>query len=394
MKRKESLIINNVGAVKHAQLDEIKRVNVFIGESGSGKSTVMKVLAMCRWLYKMQCVRSYLKISGIKNSPFRLRAERILSENGLSSLMKSTSSISYKCDDFECNITANRLGMPSTVLPASQLSLEKIAYISDKRVLLPDLMSGNVLIKHGMSYLDETFNNFQKALNSIHSTVLPYLGIKMDVKKTSVGPRIFVSSNMESDVFDNLPLNSASSGVQSSVGIHYILNYFANHYDLVDAMNRTILSYLANNDSFSKFKASTDIGAFPNRRITLLIEEPELSLFPANQRGLVNYMVDLALSSASTIDLIFATHSPYILTALNVLMLAGKARVINADATADIIKGVKTLPIEDITAWEVKGGHVRTLIDEETGLIDGAWLDSVSEFFDEQIFQLNKIVYG
>ncbi len=63
--KEESLVIRRFGPLEEVELPKIKRFNVFIGESGSGKSPIMKVLAMMRWIYKMCCVRTYFKNSGI-----------------------------------------------------------------------------------------------------------------------------------------------------------------------------------------------------------------------------------------------------------------------------------------------------------------------------------------
>ena len=47
---KESLYIQNLGPVKEVILDDITPLTVLIGKSGCGKSTVMKVLSICRWV--------------------------------------------------------------------------------------------------------------------------------------------------------------------------------------------------------------------------------------------------------------------------------------------------------------------------------------------------------
>ncbi|MDE7254661.1 MAG: AAA family ATPase, partial [Helicobacter sp.] len=47
----ERLIIKNFGPIIEAEI-EIKPLIVFIGESGSGKSVIMKTLALCRWIHK------------------------------------------------------------------------------------------------------------------------------------------------------------------------------------------------------------------------------------------------------------------------------------------------------------------------------------------------------
>ena len=57
----EYLLIENFGPIDEIILDDIRPFTVFIGESGSGKSTIMKVLSLFRWMYKRVNLRSYLQ---------------------------------------------------------------------------------------------------------------------------------------------------------------------------------------------------------------------------------------------------------------------------------------------------------------------------------------------
>lgn len=400
--KKESLKILDFGALKAVEIPEVGKVNVFIGASGCGKSTIMKVLAMCRWIYKMHCVRSYLKLSGVAASPFSFSSEVILKKNGLDAFVREgslfdtkISLIEYSYGSFTLRMEGDKFVFPTRPIPADELALEKVAYVSDKRGMLPDLIVGNVAIRHGMFYLDETFRNFQLALGNINASSMSYLGVNVDVKKTASGKRIFVSPIKPLGSDYEIPLASSSSGIQNSVGLHFILEYFARHYDLVQTMNSTIVRYLADTDRLSDFKAAYNVGDFPYKRISLHIEEPELSLFPENQKGLIDHMLFLMNSSKNAdINLSFATHSPYILTAINLRMLAARAQEIDADATKSILGIVNPLPVKDVTAWEVRDGVVKNLIDNDTLLIDGTWLDSVSDTFDDQISKLNEIIYG
>ena len=50
----EYLKIENFGPILEIELDDIRPLTVFIGESGSGKSTIMKVLSLFRWMFKGQ----------------------------------------------------------------------------------------------------------------------------------------------------------------------------------------------------------------------------------------------------------------------------------------------------------------------------------------------------
>ena len=45
---KESIVIKNLGPLKHVEIDDIRPLTVFIGKSASGKSTIMKVVVLMR----------------------------------------------------------------------------------------------------------------------------------------------------------------------------------------------------------------------------------------------------------------------------------------------------------------------------------------------------------
>lgn len=390
---KESIVINNFGPITNVAIDDLRKVNVFIGESGSGKSTIMKVLAMMRWIYKMMCVRSYLKISGISNSPFRLSLGNILAKNGMKPFLNSRSMISYRNGNFDILIKDGKIVFPQKTVDSEELTIQKIAYISDKRVLVPDLAAGNVTLRHNMFYLDETFLNFQKAIDNIDSTDMAYLGVRMHVKKANGVRRVFVSGKHEETSFDNLPLTSASSGIQSSVALHFIMQYFSEHFDIVEAMNSTILKFLASTDNLSKFKASTDIGKFPHKKIDIHLEEPELSLFPTNQWGLMQFLVCCCLNCKDAdMNLTLATHSPYTITALNIMSRA--FRVSETLKDNKVNTSIPAINPSEINAWEVRNGEISNIVDEELKIIDGTYLDSISDVYEDLISQFNEVIYG
>lgn len=390
----ESIIIRNFGPIANIELPNIRRFNVFIGESGSGKSTIMKVLAMMRWIYKMCCVRTYFSNSGIQN-PFRFRTDVILGDNGLKHFLRNDSEIIYKIGTFEVSLKNGKLSFPQKNVEIPELTLQKVAYISDKRILIPDLAAGNVALRHGMFYLDETLLNYQKAIDVIPESDMHYLGVKLTSKKNGAGKKLFVSSIQGETPFSNLPLVSASSGLQSSVALHYIVHYFSKYYDIVESMNSTIVRYLAAGDNLSKFSAGFDIGRFPNRRISLHLEEPELSLFPSNQWGLMRYLVDECLTARnSEMDMTIATHSPYVITALNVMMLAYRAASKDISAFDNLDVHLPLINPDNVGAWGVQDGGCHNLIDDELGMIDGTHLDSTSDVYEDLILKLNDIVYG
>ena len=64
----EYLRIKNFGPIVDIELDNIAPFTILIGESGSGKSTVMKVLSMFRWIYKRVVLRSYVRQANIRKT--------------------------------------------------------------------------------------------------------------------------------------------------------------------------------------------------------------------------------------------------------------------------------------------------------------------------------------
>jgi len=92
---KESITIKNFGPIKDITIEEVKPLTVLIGESGSGKSTVMKALSLFRWIYKMQNIRSYLKHSGIKKSTFSYTMPTYIKNSGFEQFVSDKAEIHY-----------------------------------------------------------------------------------------------------------------------------------------------------------------------------------------------------------------------------------------------------------------------------------------------------------
>ena len=91
----ESIIIQNFGPIKDIEIKNISSFTVFIGESGSGKSTIMKTIVLFRWIYKWLNIRSYLKYANISKSPFSFDFKALLNDNGLMEYLKDNTEIIY-----------------------------------------------------------------------------------------------------------------------------------------------------------------------------------------------------------------------------------------------------------------------------------------------------------
>ncbi len=313
--------IKDFGPIKHVCIDEIRPMTILVGESGSGKSTIMKVLALSRWLYKMMSIRSYLRYSGVKKTPFRFRIDSLLKTVGLEGYTNDSSEFIYKNGDITIALKNGILKGTSQYLPKDQLSLEKIAFVADNRNLVADIAEGKVTIKKQF-YLNETYEDYSKAAGSIRDFRVDYLGVKLEVRKTQQGLKHRVVSTGGGKVFD-IKLSEASSGTKNIMPLNLIVEYYSRKFDIIGSMNQAIFSYVTKADALKDFKAVENIGELNHKRVHLFVEEPELSLFPDSQLHLVDFIVDRTLSNGPEgyeMSLMMATHSPYIVNYLNVLL--------------------------------------------------------------------------
>lgn len=320
---RESIEIRNFGPIRDVRIDTVKSLTVLIGDSGSGKSTIMKLLALFQWIYKMWCIRSYLHYSGITKSPFRFRFESYLKNNGLDDYLQAESEIIYINGTHRITYDGKtKLHLSSRYVSEQELSLEKVAFISDQRGMIPELLQNGSHTTNNY-YLSDTYENYKQASETIKTFNVDYLGVKLRVKKTSHGTKHEISPcHIENNDY-SIELSHSSSGTKNVVPLNLIVEYFSKHYDLVESLNRSILSYVSQSDNLKAFKAATNVGEFPSKRVSLFVEEPELSLFPTGQLSLMDFLVNRCFVQSNkgyNISLMLATHSPYIVNYLNVLI--------------------------------------------------------------------------
>jgi hypothetical protein len=130
---------------------------------------------------------------------------------------------------------------------------------------------------------------------------------------------------------------------------------------------------------------------------TVYIEEPEAHLFPETQRDIVNLISVIFKLSKIDLQVFITTHSPYILTAFNNLLQAGALHYQNMGAVQRaelerIVPADMALSIDDITAYSLTNGQCIDLISMEMGLIDANIIDHVSNELSVEFGQLLDLV--
>lgn len=134
-------------------------------------------------------------------------------------------------------------------------------------------------------------------------------------------------------------------------------------------------------------------------RSTLFVEEPEAHLFPSAQRQIIHLFAaatDLESPQSHT-QYVITTHSPYILAALNNLMYGGKIARENgtkAEEVFDLLGRNVLIDPKKVGAYSLESGAARSIIDQETQLVEASLIDRVSGELAREFEQLVEIDFG
>ena len=128
---------------------------------------------------------------------------------------------------------------------------------------------------------------------------------------------------------------------------------------------------------------------------SFVIEEPEQNLFPSNQRELLYHLIK-TYNVTSFRGMVLTTHSPYILSCMNVLLLAGllnEKEGLHDDVVRIIGEDYHLIP-SDVAVYRLNPSaevFCSDLKNPKTGLIGINELDSASESIGEDYDQLYKL---
>ena len=322
---KEYITIKEFGPLKNIENLEIKPFTVLIGESASGKSTLMKVVAMMRYIYKMANIRSYLKHSKIAKSPFRMRLGSMMERQEMGKMFTKNSILIYRMEmdedvSYEIRVENGKLFVPS--IAKEHLLFCKASFISENRNIIPTWTQKAWKNKGATLgfYFHETNEDFGCASEGEKELIMDFVGMKMLITHPKGKPtryQIIPTDGHHAPI----ELTEASSGIQTSAPLALIVDYFAKDFSFKDAFNRSVMSYLYEMENLSKFKAVSEPTSLP-KIVDVHIEEPELSLFPDAQCKLVEKLIFTATHPKDDrlVTLMLATHSPYILNFLNIML--------------------------------------------------------------------------
>ena len=398
----DRLIVKNFGPLKDVDIT-INRVNLFIGENGSGKSVLAKLITIIFDVLKTSSSEDkflqkfiYYDINYLSNDT---EIKLISNKDILLEYKNSDIKISKQLKEFFNNyqLLEDALEQIELLKESNSQNIEKLKAIkNDKnnsnfaeeiKKLEEDIKEHkknieghqkkvknlkNTFLKFSTNYIPAERNlvslfnkalsslivadiplpkfllqfssDFQKASNSINS--LEFLNVKY-ISGGSEGHKIYFNKD------SYLPLENSSSGIQSALPLYLTVKYFSNKHGYI------------------------------------VIEEPEQNLFPKAQKETIEFIV----GQNNQNSIFMMTHSPYILSTLNILLFAYKIAHINNELknrVKEIVGEDKWINPDKFSAYYLENGIARD-IKSKRGLISDNEIDEISEDIAEEFDILMEI---
>lgn len=390
------LYIENFGPVKNAEL-ELRKVNLFIGQQSIGKSTIAKLITIFtdyislgkiiigeRILWESQLraynldnyladdyhIKFFLKEKGVQLlldiKPDVL--ESSLTKNGKKIDKNKVISELFKLRPFFHKETFLK-EMIEEVSKRDKKEIEKVLlefmsnslYIPAERIVYSVITKLMPAITLTQSAVPQNLLRFLVDLTNAKAKYPTYdiSMLNISYKQRDSEDFIVLNNNQK-----ELPLNSASSGIQSLLPL------------------LLVLQFAVNNREYSSF----------------VIEEPECNLFPEKQVELLAQILSTVKSENRTLTI--TTHSPYLLSAMNNYLFAGtlidKYKDDIRESIEKILSESSWLQPGECSVYSLgedingNGVYCKSLIDESTGMIDYNSLDTISAAMSEEFDALEN----
>lgn len=418
----ETLEINNFLVIKKASL-EVNKINIIIGRQAQGKSLIAKLVYYFNKISEefVEGVRknlskrdldkvlidkfeSYFPRYAWEGSDFLIKYQLgdtyVLVEGKKGSKNKTILKVTYSDDLVKLYASKRRIYKNALEnFPVGEDDEYKVGF--DERAIFfeyvvspmrkgahSDFFSDAVFIPASRSF----FANLQKNIFTFLASNLdidPFIKEFGQIYESS--KRLYLMRTLRNyrQAENKKVVTKLDDAIQSIIGGKY---EYSKDQDWIVSKNRRV--NLANASSGQQealpmflllyvwpFTMGRRSGGAPGK---LFIEEPEAHLFPEAQSKIISIFSNLYYYPGSSFFI--TTHSPYILTAINNLIMAQdaieKGRV-SKRSFQEKNKGGEPVKYEDVAAYTIRDGVLFSIKDDEFRMIGGDIIDSVSEGFEE-----------
>ena len=396
--------IRNFGPIRDGFVDndgwiDINKVTVMIGDQGSGKSTVAKLISMFSWLEKT-IVRNDLSVEQLNPTIFN----NLCVQQELGEYFFEDTLIAYEGEGYSFEYDEKKGSFKGGITNTEKYReyvLPKIQYISSARNLLTILYNislqniidrnGNIVdLSSNIPFMVKDMNKeYTKALEKLAQT-----GFSLPLNDTSVyyqNYSTFIKAKGEV-----VSMSAASSGIQSITPLLLVSRYLSDEVqkDVLDKvqnidnnLKNRIEGELAKEEGelSEKFKQLYSFGKeiitkeedvtslkeklkrFIPSSFVNIVEEPEQNLFPTSQQKVINRLLEYN-NALDRNKLIITTHSPYIIgymtLAVKAMELYKKTKKEDVRSQInEIVPQKSAISHDDLVIYELeeKDGSIRKL---------------------------------
>ena len=396
------LIVRNIGPIRDIDI-ELKKVNVFMGPQGCGKSTLAKIISFCSWLEKDSEATGKAETGGLVSlmmkfhrmeGYFRDYSELAYIGDDIAFFYRFPDPLPlyWKSDDYN----TSHFREEEFIFHKVQRSVNpKVIYIPAERnfvSVVPNL--------HKYAEYDDSLQSFVNdwfVAKRAYTEMQPLMIKMLDIE-------YYYSTKIDSDIVvidgQKIRLSQSSSGFQSVVPLMALLSYLSStiyeeNKPFSPAENeqmREILSHVSSEAKDGMEQKLIDrIKGFLQGKVythtQFVVEEPEQNLFPNTQCQLMYHLLS-CMNHGKAHRAVITTHSPYILYALNNCLLAN---IVKEDIPIEEIGELNiscadvVISPDDVGVWEIETGSMKTYgegsvnstIQDKDGLIRQNYFNSV-----------------
>jgi predicted ATPase len=317
--------ISNFGPIKKGFSNndgwmDIPKITLFIGNQGSGKSTIAKLISTLTWIEKALVRGDFQE----KDLTIYNRFKKYCAYQNIGNYFQEKTCIEYKGVAY--NIFYKDGNTKVEKNSYSKFLFPKIMYVPADRNFLSSVDRPS-LLKRLPSTLYTFLDELEAAKQEIKgSLILPIGDVRFEYSKQNK-----ISYIVGNDY--KIRLSESSSGFQSFVPLYLVSKYLSeflnkehdasikqNSVEESKRITKELEKILSNPHLTEELKnAAIELLSSKNKYASFIniVEEPEQNLFPSSQRNILNSLLEFANNSDGN-KLIMTTHSPYIINYLSV----------------------------------------------------------------------------